>query len=238
LTRAKRGLYVFLPELPKSRDAEEDWRSLPQLIRRAIGGDEFISGDSSWTKGLASRAQVEPAVEMTLARKVTLRPRATPSSAKKSAMTSGAKMGEEVHLMFEEIAWLEPGEIPRLPLSGAGKLVEDALKVAEVHRLFERQEGMRVYREQAIEVIFDGKWMTGVIDRLLVTRDLVTVIDFKTDAVRSADELRTRYSGQMQSYADAMKAIFDREVECVMVSTKLKEVVSMKGRMEQGEFSL
>lgn len=147
-------------------------------------------------------------------------------------------MGEEVHLMFEEIAWLETKEIPRLPLSAAGKLVEDALKVTEVHRLFERQKGMQVYREQAIEVIFDGKWMTGVIDRLLVTKDLVTVIDFKTDAVRSADELLIRYSGQMQSYADAMKEIFDREVECVMVSTKLKEVVSMKGRMEQGEFLL
>jgi hypothetical protein len=35
-----------------------------------------------------------------------------------------------------------------------------------------------------------------------------------------------------------MREIFDREVECVMVSTKLKEVVSMKGRMEQGEFLL
>ena len=238
LTRAKRGLYVFLPELPKSRDAEEDWRSLPQLIRRAIGGDEFVSGDSAWTKVLPSREQVEPVVEMKLARKVELRPRATPSSNKKSVLTSGAKMGEEVHLMFEEIAWLETKEIPRLPLSAAGKLVEDALKVTEVHRLFERQKGMQVYREQAIEVIFDGKWMTGVIDRLLVTKDLVTVIDFKTDAVRSADELLMRYSGQMQSYADAMKEIFDREVECVMVSTKLKKVVSMKGRMEQGELLL
>lgn len=238
LTRAKRGLYVFLPELPKSRSGEEDWRSVPQLIRRAIGGEEFQAGEGDWTQNVKAREEVVVSKSLALGEGVRLRSRATPSSGKGGAMTRGAKIGEEVHEMFEEIAWLEPGEIPRMELSAAGKLVEDALKVPEVHRLFEKKEGVQVYREQAVEIILNGKWVTGVVDRLLVSEERVTVVDFKTDSVRNAEELRTRYAGQMNSYAEAMGVLFGREVDCVMVSTKLKEVVSMKGHAEQGELGI
>jgi len=138
--------------------------------------------------------------------------------------------------MFEGIEWLKPKEIPRMELSAVGKLVEDALKVAEVHHLFERKAGdCAVYLEQAVEVILHGKWITGVVDRLLVEPEKVTVIDFKTDQVNSAGELRSRYRAQMEAYGEAMGELFEREVECLMVSTHLKAVVGLDAEVEQAE---
>jgi len=54
-----------------------------------------------------------------------------------------------------------------------------------------------------------------------VTR--VEVIDFKTDAVGSLDELVARHSAQMQAYREVMERAFPGvKVECVLVSTYLK----------------
>lgn len=81
-----------------------------------------------------------------------------------------------------------------------------------------------------MEAILDGKWLSGVIDRLHVLDDgkSVEIIDFETDAVKSDEELVGRYTGQMESYRKVMTKVYaGAEVKCLLVSTKLSRVVEL-----------
>jgi len=108
--------------------------------------------------------------------------------------------------------------------------------VPEVRALFANRAGREVFREQAVEAILGGEWLSGVIDRLLVERDAAgavtaaTVIDFKTDAVPRAEDLRERYQGQMEAYRQVVARAFGlQDVACVLVSTALGRVVEIAG---------
>ena len=166
------------------------------------------------------------------------RRRATPSAAKGAVLTggkggAGMKVGSEVHALFERIAWLKAGEIPKLPRTQAGAMTEGLLRNAEAHKVFEEPEGnVTLHREQGFEVLIDGRWMSGVVDRMHVFRDeagvvtRVEVYDFKTDRVETAEELDAVYGEQMEAYRKAMAAVFDVEdVTCWLVSTALEAVV-------------
>jgi len=76
--------------------------------------------------------------------------------------------------------------------------------------------------------VIDGKWLSGVIDRLHVIRDAagevtaLEVIDFKTDAVERPDELVARYRPQMDAYRRVLQEAFGAvEIDCVLISTRL-----------------
>lgn len=249
LTRSKRGLYVYLEAEPPSRlkkKAEaEGWRSPANLIRQTAGGD-FQDGDPNWTENVGPRELRESKSLPQLASAVPLRSRSTPSAAKGKITggKTGRKIGNEVHALFEKIGWLESGEIPDQPLSQAGKIVEDALKVPALHAVFENQGG-QLYREQQVELIIDEKWMTGIVDRMHIFREgeqvtRIELIDFKTDAV-TEDELVARYSGQLKSYRRALAQVFEVEEEkitCVMLSTHLAALIEPGNPMSQGELSL
>ncbi len=85
-----------------------------------------------------------------------------------------------------------------------------------------------MFREQRVEAVMDGKWISGVIDRLHV-RDggkIMEIIDFKTDRVETREELTKLYGDQMKAYETAMAAIYpDAEVRSVLVSTALRALV-------------
>jgi ATP-dependent helicase/nuclease subunit A len=56
----------------------------------------------------------------------------------------------------------------------------------------------------------------------------VEVIDFKTDRVNSAEELKARYAAQMEAYRRAMEAIHPQaEVECILISTALNQPIPL-----------
>ncbi len=236
LTRSKRGLYVYMEAEPPSRlkkKAEaEGWKSPANLIRRTAGGD-FQEGDPNWTADVGVREAKPPKSLPQLAKAVPLRSRSTPSAAKGeiSGSGTGRKIGNEVHALFEKIGWLETGAVPDQPLSQAGKIVEDALKIPHLHAVFEDQ-GSQLFREQQIELILDEKWMTGIVDRMHVYREnevitRIEVIDFKTDAVEAL-ELLGRYGGQMKAYRRALAQVFEVEeslIDCQLLSTHLGELI-------------
>jgi len=235
LTRSKRGLYVYLdPEAPSrvKQGKAEGWSSPANLIRRTAGED-FQVGDAKWSAGLSPRLVKDEKAPIKLGQALPLRSRSTPSAAKGEITGSGTgrKIGNEVHALFEKIAWLEVGDVPRQPLSQAGKMVEDALKIPHLHAVFQDQ-GAQLFREQQIELILDEKWMTGIVDRMHVYRKNevitgVTVIDFKTDAVESL-ELLGRYGGQMKAYRRALSQVFEIEeslIDCQLLSTHLGELI-------------
>ncbi|MFC7336419.1 UvrD-helicase domain-containing protein [Haloferula chungangensis] len=241
LTRAKRGLYVLLPEVPTSRK-EPNWSSPAELIRAACGSDGREAGvidevgDESWLNEVKAREIRISAVAPVLAKAKSLRARTTPSGEKKKGAVkialspTGMKFGSEVHAAFETLGWVDEAE-SLLPESEAGAMVKSLLEKAEVRGLFERSgRDARLYREQQVEAILDGKWLSGVIDRLHVFDEgkSVEIIDFKTDAVTSEEELVERYSGQMEAYQKVMLKVYPgAEVRCLLVSTKLGRVVEV-----------
>ncbi|MED5585029.1 MAG: UvrD-helicase domain-containing protein [Verrucomicrobiota bacterium] len=247
LTRAKRGLYVFVPVQSETAGKEQSPRaSLANLVRMSVldsdGG--FQSGESGWTedKEIDQKDKEEELKEGSgLGEAVTLRSRMTPSSGKiKDFVTgsggSGMKVGSEVHELFEAIAWLEEGEVPRMPRSRAGMIVEETLSDPEIHRLFEKDATeVELYREQALDVIQEGKWLSGIVDRMHVWHgddgnpEKVIIIDYKTDSI-TPDEIAEKYAGQMTCYRKALVDILgveEENTECVIVSTANKALIEL-----------
>lgn len=79
--------------------------------------------------------------------------------------------------------------------------------------------------------LLDGRVIAGTVDRLLVEKDRISVIDFKTGRVPRADsDVPNSHRAQMQAYADALRVIFPgREVRAALVYTagpKLIEVMA------------
>lgn len=250
LTRAKRGLYAFLPEEPatrKDKPAGESHATPANLVRQSTGID-FPESNPDWTDEVDSLEAPEPKALPRLPDGKAQRSRTNPSTRKKQSGTgggSGRRIGKEVHALFEKIEWLESGKVSSMPYTAAGKIVEDSLKVEAIHKVFENC-GAELYLEQAFELISQGRWMSGVVDRMHVHREgdritKIEVIDFKTDGVKSAEELVTNYAGQMMDYQEALAAVFEVElslVKCRLISTHLGEVIEVDEVNTQGELNL
>ena len=247
LTRAKRGLYVYLPEEPETRKEKEVFATPGNLVRQATGID-FPESNPEWAKNVDEAEKPEVKSLPALPKGRAQRSRTSPSSKKEEEAKgggSGRRIGIAAHALFEKIEWLQVGKVPAQPFSRAGKIVEDALKIPEIHAVFEDRGG-ELFREQAFELIYQGKWMSGVIDRMHIFRESgavtkVEVIDFKTDGVKSGVELVARYAGQMISYQAAVADVFGigpELVECRFVSTHLGEVVGVSEVNTQGELDL
>ncbi|MBB5350153.1 ATP-dependent exoDNAse (exonuclease V) beta subunit [Haloferula luteola] len=242
LTRAKRGLYVLLPKVPSSRQAEA-WASPAEWVRSACGVDggeagvmaEF--GDDDWLAEVPVVERKDDTVPVILQAPKPLRSRIKPSgetlpadaiAAPKSS--SGMRFGQEVHAALEQIGWLDEEE-PKAFEGPAGNWVKDLLEDPEVRKVFRRGgSSVELFREQPIEAILDGRWLSGVIDRLHVHDGgrRVEIIDFKTDGVTSAEELRERYAGPMNAYRRVMAAIYpEAQLDCLLLSTKLRSWIRL-----------
>jgi ATP-dependent exoDNAse (exonuclease V) beta subunit len=211
-------------------------------IARSSGGAGevlFQSGDPAWWREVGTREMADKVPSPSLAAAVARRERTTPSGAKKEssgivASPTGMAFGSAVHAAFEAVGWVDE-EVPVLPTGDAGNLVGELLEIAEIRGLFERGgRSVDLYREQAVEAILGGKWLSGIVDRLHVIRDgagavkEVEVIDFKTDAVENAEQLIERYAGQMEAYREVMaKAFGGVPVRCLLLSTKQRRWVEV-----------
>lgn len=233
LTRAKRGLYVLLEPPAKSRD--EDKASLSNWLEQAIGsggaaGVVYQSGAADWIEGVPlTEKKGEFAARPTLGAGVARRERITPSSSLKKAGAKPPKhaaarmrFGSAVHAAFERVGWIDEAA-PVLPDDEAGRAVAGVLEEAALRGAFERRgRNVEVFREQPIDAVVDGRWLSGVIDRLHVHRGgagavtRVEVIDFKTDAVGDVNELIERHGGQMQAYREVMERAFPGAVVVAM----------------------
>lgn len=233
LTRAKRGLYVMLPEVPKSRKDPDEWSSPANWVARSAGDMAgpviFQCGDPSWWQDLEERVVVEKQALPLLPGASPRRQRTSPSGMKPGMRLSpeGLAFGNEVHAAFETVEWLDDAA-PDYPKGSAAALVRDLLAKPALRSAFERRgRTVELYREQAIEAIVDGKWLSGVIDRLHVFRDplgmveKVDLLDFKTDGVSKPQQLLDRYAPQMAAYRETLAKAFGAPVSCRLLSTKL-----------------
>ena len=245
LTRAKRGLYVLL-DLP-AKSADPDKASLANWLGRAVGGAETLglawqAGEPGWAEELPEREDESMAVPSRgIGRAVPRRPRGSPSALKskepgRAHSAMGMKFGTDVHALFEGISWIDDSP-PDLPVGDAAAAVAAVLAQPEAARLFERR-GRRIdlHREQTVDAIFDGSFLSGVIDRLHLHRaedgrvQRIEIIDFKTDAVDDPAELLERYAAQMNAYRTVIEKIHPgAPVDCILLSVRHKVLVPVRG---------
>jgi ATP-dependent helicase/nuclease subunit A len=242
LTRSKRGLYVLLEPPAASQDADKP--SLANWLATSISssgkpGIVYQSGSPDWVETLPCASRVkETSTLPPLAPGVPRRERATPSGLKNKLESaemhsgSGMEFGNEVHAAFEQVGWIDE-ESPTLPAGKAGDLVAEIIRDPKIRPLFERNgRQVELFREQPLDAILGGKWLSGVIDRLHLQRDAagrvtrVEVIDFKSDALSGVAGLVERYSGQMEAYRAVMALAYpEAEVRCLLLSTHCREWV-------------
>ena len=76
----------------------------------------------------------------------------------------------------------------------------------------------------------DGAVVAGIVDRLLVTADAVTVIDYKTGrhVPANAAEVQTAYLRQMAAYRDALAVIFPgRRIAAALLYTAAPRLMAL-----------
>ena len=80
---------------------------------------------------------------------------------------------------------------------------------------------------------YEGVLVQGIIDVFWLEEDRLVVLDYKTDRVKTADELVTRYETQLKLYADALSRIFSNDTykiekaESLIYSFRLDEVINL-----------
>ncbi|TAG08976.1 MAG: hypothetical protein EAZ42_08600 [Verrucomicrobia bacterium] len=242
ITRAKRGLYLFLEKPAKADDADKatlvNWlRSSFASHSSLLDGIIYHAGISNWFEEmpLLDLNQPEPKQAISLRPAAAPMQRRTPSGEKSAKHApadfnaGGKAFGNAVHLEFENIGWIDETGIPQnFSDREAGAVVVDVLKDEQVAHWFQRRGRMiRLFHEQAIDAMLDGAWMSGVIDRLHLETNAsgdvarVEVLDYKTDAVQHASELLDRYTKQLEAYRAALALIFpNAEITCVLISTR------------------
>jgi len=244
LTRAKRGLYVLLE--PPAPTQKEEKTSLANFVATSLEspgqpGVIYQNGDSMWSAviSLPEAADVHD-VDIVLGRAVPRRARLSPSShegakSRTPFNQAGATFGKNVHAAFETVSWVDETS-PSLPNDDVGRLVATLLNHPGIRPLFERRgRNIRLLREQPLDAVVDGKWLSGVIDRLHLHLDSIgavmklEVIDFKTDAVVDMNELVARHSSQMLAYRTALALAYPgAEIECRLLSTALLDSAVVK----------
>jgi ATP-dependent helicase/nuclease subunit A len=240
LTRSKRGLYVLLEPPSASQDAGKP--SLANWLARSVlsegrAGTVYQNGSVDWVEGFAISNKTKISTEMPkLAAAVPRRERMTASGEKAfvSFSAAGVGFGNEMHAAFERVGWVDEAP-PVLPAGEAGKRVAELLEIPELRALFERKgRAVELLREQPMDALVDGKWFSGVMDRVHLHRDAnggverVVIIDFKTDPVEEISELSERYSAQMSAYQTAMRQAYPAApVGCLLLSTRLKRLVAL-----------
>lgn len=244
LTRAKRGLYILLE--PPAASQEPDKPSLANWLATSISssgqpGTVYQKGSQDWTNTVPRQDRPQASASLPpLAAGVPRRERATPSGLKDKNFpaagfsSGGMEFGSEVHAAFERVAWVDE-DSPTLPAGNAGDMVAGLLEVPRLRQLFERKgRPLELFREQPVDGIVEGKWLSGVVDRLHLQRNSdgavsrVELIDFKTDAIHDILLLAGKYSAQMDAYRTLMTRIFpDAEVHCILLSTRCRDWVAV-----------
>ena len=122
-------------------------------------------------------------------------------------------------------------------------LTEEQLALVDVERLYgffasdvalrmaKADERGDLFREKPFVMDYKGVLVQGIIDVFWIEDEKIVLLDYKTDRVKKAEELVTRYQTQLDLYADALRRIFStqtrsiKQTENLIYSFSLREVV-------------
>lgn len=112
--------------------------------------------------------------------------------------------------------------------SPIAKRIEDADYVLREHK-FTRLVPAKLFNPELKKDIGEEKVLIqGIIDCAFFEGDSIILLDYKTDRVKSEDELKELYQGQLDIYSDALEEIFNKPVrEKLLYSFHLGKTVEI-----------
>ncbi|MDO9369646.1 MAG: double-strand break repair helicase AddA [Sphingopyxis sp.] len=161
-----------------------------------------------------------------------------------SGRAAAVARGLQLHALFERLppvaADKRRGAALRWLAVQAGTLdeVEHGAMVDEVLTVLDDPAhavlfGPGSLAEVPLSAVVDGVVIAGIVDRLLVTEDSVTVVDFKTGRhiPAAAAEVAPAYLRQMAAYRDALSVIFPgRRIETALLYTAGPQLIALDDR--------
>jgi len=222
-TRARRGLHIVSEPLKEKTTAG----SFNRLLHLTFGFQNFESGDADWHRAGKGRPAAEagaipeffPDTETVLATPA-IRPSLAPAGGIQIdaliRRSESAVRGSDVHRMLAEIEWISPGV--RLPAQLAGFFETDTAA-----QIFRRPAGdITLWREQAFQVVVDGRLVSGIFDRVVLRGDKAELFEFKT----GGGDLLARHGDQLRIYRRALAELTGaRQIEARIVSVPSGEVI-------------
>lgn len=219
MTRCKKALTLILNPPDGGKDgAGEPAGKFSELVRRS--GLE-TEGDPGWHLAIPARTAAADSAALPphppRARRAPLS-KHRPGELFRSGMPgdalfspefgAAAAKGVEAHAGYEAVEWLDAGPDATPFERALSKPSPDAT----------------LWRETPYEIFADGKWESGRFDRVVFTGSgdgrRATIYDFKTNALRPGEteeafaaRLAATYSGQMQSYRNALSRLASIPVE-------------------------
>lgn len=240
-TRARYANYILLPgveKLPDEAHKEADWilHALNGQDKLPEAGSRVSFGAADWYDEVPDKTRQAclPDAIPALGAAIPVRRKAKPSSSDEvyapssvSAVSSSlgdgsaARLGTEVHALFEQITWWDAENPPSWllnPRSEAELMAAHALSMPSVQELLREFPGAQVYNEQAVESVTDSTWTSAIIDRLVVYPDgSALIVDYKTDRDTSQEAMLAAHSAQMTSYRSLVSAALSIPPERVQV---------------------
>lgn len=158
-----------------------------------------------------------------------------------AAHVQAVERGLLLHALFERLPPVATGkrreagsrwlaaQAPTLSEAGRAAMIDEVLGVLDdpAHAaLF----GPGSLAEVPLSAVVDGMVVAGIVDRLLVAADAVTVIDYKTGrhVPEIAETVQPAYLRQMAAYRDALAAIFPgKRIEAVLLYTAAPRLIRL-----------
>lgn len=219
LTRAKRGMYL-LSTRQKQNSVRRDFNRLLHATFTTTDSN-YISGDPNWH--IKAIAPEKPSLERPLTPLpdspcTELLPDFPSRQLERQPFgrDEALSLGTEAHEALATITWNDE-PMPSLDnlSSDAGGLLKRFLKSPAAREIFTKPPGLTdLWREQSFDVLLDGRWISGVFDRVVFGNDGVEILDYKT----GGDELAATYGEQMDLYRRSLAVLCGLPLESISAS--------------------
>lgn len=242
MTRPRFGLYVVTPKLKEGTSA----KNFSRMLGMTLGQTEpyYERGDVKWyeLRAVGDSLPVDPAKDISdvqLPPPTPDAPRPVSPSSLKGMLDASEKtepsarisfeagvLGTEVHEALAGIEWVAEKMTSFVGCSkDARKLLDEFMDGPRARKIFTKPDRpCLLWREKAFDVIVDGRWVSGVFDRIQILLDpagmptAAVVYDFKTDNA-APDAISSRYADQMAAYRTAAAALLGLSEDNVSVET-------------------
>jgi len=116
--------------------------------------------------------------------------------------------------------------------------LNDCLSVAKnnfqhrnLQNIFKPQSAMKIFNECPIQYQHNQNLVYGIIDRLIITQNSVTIVDYKTHQHATPEnikEISQQYIQQMQLYANGLTTLWpDKKIEMYLLFTECTELYAL-----------
>jgi ATP-dependent helicase/nuclease subunit A len=158
-------------------------------------------------------------------------------------LAAAAERGRLLHALFERLPATPPGDRRRGAFAwlqhsaGVSDAAQRAALVDSALAIIEAPEHAALFSPAALAeapiaaTLPDGLVVAGTVDRLLVTDEVVRVVDFKTGqrVPSGASTIPPSHVRQMRAYGQALQVIFpDRRVEMALLYTEAPLMLSVQ----------